>query len=397
MEVRKVRHCLGAWVRDPLVRGSLVLFLSIRVGLSLWGALVLALIPVDLSAGSPARPYLGSEPVDSGLARYLLEPWQRFDVTHYLHIAREGYRLDQDVYSIRPPLYPLLIRWLGGWLGGEGQYLLAALLIANAAALGYCLVFAALARDAVGSRYAGRAQLYAMTYPWAFFLLVGYAESLFLFLTALAFWAMWRRRWWMAGVCGGLAALTRVQGAVLALPLLFEALHRRRFRPLPLRSSLVWSVLPGLAAVGFLVWRALAGFEPVHAVLAAHFHIDAAWPWESLSYAVRVLVSGGAHVTDYLDLGAALLFLALTALAWRRLSPAYALYMAAAWWFSVSHMRVPHPLASTGRYMLALFPAFFLLGRAGTRHPWLHRLILYPSLALLLFLSANFALWGWSG
>lgn len=397
MGVREVKRCLRAWPRDPAVKGSLVLYLSVRVGLSLWGAVVLALIPVDLSSDSLVRPYLGSAPVDSGLARWSLEPWQRFDVPHYLHLARKGYRLDEDVYSIRPPLYPLLIRWLGDLLGGKEQYLLAALLISNAAALGYCLVFAGLARDAVGPGPANRAQLYTMAYPWAFFLIVGYAESLFVFLAALAFWAMWRRHWWAAGVCGALAALTRVQGAVLALPLLFKALHQRRFHPLPLRWDLVWSLLPGLAAVGFLFWRAQAGFEPMRVVWATHFQDNAAWPGESLSYAVRVLVSGGAHVTDYLDVGAALLFLVLTVLAWGRLSTPYVLYMAAAWWLSLSHVRVPHPLASTGRYMIGLFPAFFLLGRAGARSPWLNRLILYPSLALLLFLSANFVLWGWSG
>jgi len=47
--------------------------------------------------------------------------------------------------------------------------------------------------------------------------------------------------------------------------------------------------------------------------------------------------------------------------------------------------------------MIRLFPAFFLLGWVGARSPWLNRLILYPSLALWLFLSANFVLWGWSG
>jgi len=397
MGVRKVKRCLRAWLRDPAARVSLVLYFSVRVGLSLWGAVVLALIPVQWSSDSVVRPYLGSEPVDSGLARWFLEPWQRFDVPHYLHLAREGYRLDEDIYSIHPPLYPLLIRWLGDLLGGEEQYLLAALLISNLAVLGYCLVFAGLARDAVGPRHASCAQLYTMSYPWAFFLWVGYAESLFLFLAALAFWAMWRRRWWMAGVCGALAALTRVQGAVLALPLLFEALYRRHFRLLPLRLNLVWSLLPGLAAVGFLLWRAQAGFEPMRVVWAMRFHDNAVWPWESLSYAVRVLVSGEAHITDYLNLGAALPFLGLVILAWGRLSTPYALYMTAAWWFSLSHTRVPHPLASMGRYMVGLFPAFFLLGRAGARSPWLNRLILYPSLALLLFLSASFVLWGWSG
>jgi hypothetical protein len=71
--------------------------------------------------------------------------------------------------------------------------------------------------------------------------------------------------------------------------------------------------------------------------------------------------------------------------------------MSGAWLLSVSHVQTLHPLISVGRHTLGLFPAFFLLGRVGARNAWLNRLILYPSLMLLLFLSANFVLWGWSG
>jgi hypothetical protein len=54
-------------------------------------------------------------------------------------------------------------------------------------------------------------------------------------------------------------------------------------------------------------------------------------------------------------------------------------------------------LLSVSRYILALFPAFIVLGRIGSSKPWLHRLILYPSIAGLLFLTGQFVLWGWVG
>jgi hypothetical protein len=380
-----------------LVREALFAYALLRVGLSLWAALVLAIVPMDVGLDSPAQPYVGSKPVAGGVSELLLGPWQRFDTNHYLHVAREGYRIDEPIFSVRLPLYPVLIRWLGALFGGGHRYLVAALLISSTATLGYFLVFAALARDALDLEEGSRALLYLSAYPWAFFLLAGYAESLFLFLATLTFWASLRRRWWVAGVCGALAALTRVQGVVLVFPLLLEALRQRRFRIWPLPLRVLWSSLPGLAAVGFVLWRSAAGFPPMSTVYAVQAHSHPAFPWTSLLHAVQSLGSGGGHVNDYLDFGAALLFLALTLMAWRRLSPAYALYMSAAWFLSVSHVQAIHPLISVGRHMLGLFPAFFLLGRVSARNAWLNRLILYPSLLMLLFLSANFVLWGWSG
>ena len=52
------------------------------------------------------------------------------------------------------------------------------------------------------------------------------------------------------------------------------------------------------------------------------------------------------------------------------------------------------PLLSTSRYVLPIFPAFMLLGRWAST-PWRRRLIVYPSVALLLYFAGQFILWGW--
>jgi hypothetical protein len=52
------------------------------------------------------------------------------------------------------------------------------------------------------------------------------------------------------------------------------------------------------------------------------------------------------------------------------------------------------PLNSLSRYTLVFFPTFVLLGLLGHR-AWINRLILYPSLALLLYFSGQFFIWGW--
>jgi hypothetical protein len=269
--------------------------------------------------------------------------------------------------------------------------------ISNASALGYFVAFFALAEREVGSAPARRAQVYALLYPWAFFLFAAYAESLFLFLVALAFWMAQQGRRWLAGLCAALAALTRLQGGLLALPLLFEALRVREFRLLPLRTDFLAPLLPAVAVGGFLLGRAWAGVEPISSTYAIHWHETPAFPGAALMTSLRHMLVGIAHPTDYLDFAAGCLFAVLTVVAWRGLRPFYALHMSAALLCTLAYQRMPHPLSGVGRHTMDLFPAFFLLGRWGEHSPWLNRLILYPSLTLFLYLSAQFVLWGWVG
>jgi Gpi18-like mannosyltransferase len=384
---------IALWRWEPF-RRSVTLYLLARVGLSLWAALVLSLVPAETGPSDPARPYLGITPANEGLAGLLLGPWQRFDTLHYIYLASHGYEAGTS-HTVFPPLYPFLIRVVGGLLGG--QYLLASLLISNLSAIGYFVVFFMLAEQEVGPAAARRAQVYMVLYPWAFFLLAGYSEVLFLLLIGLALWMAQRERGWAAGLCGGLAALTRLQGGTLSLLLLFEALRARRFRLLPLKMDLLWPLFPGLTSIGFLLGRAWVGIEPISVTYAVHWHQTPALPWVGMVANLRNMLVGTAHPTDYLDFLAGWLFVVLTVVAWRRLHPIYALYMTVAMLFNVSYLRTPHPLSGMGRHTMELLSAFFLLGRLGERNAWLNRLILYPSIALFLYLSAQFVLWGWVG
>lgn len=384
------------WHWEPL-RRAVVLYLAARVILSLWAVLVLRVVPAE-TGPAPERPYFDIAPLESGLAGWLLGPWQRFDTLHYISLALHGYQPNSS-HSVFPPLYPLLIRLLGGLLGG--QYMLSALLISNLCALGYLVVLFLLAEQEMGLTAARRAQVYALVYPWAFFLLAGYSESLFLLLAGLAFWLALRGRGWAAGLCGALAALARLQGAALVLPLSFLAWRQYRWQlrggqPRGL-SLLVWPLLPALASAGFLLGRAWAGIEPIAVTYTTWWHHRSTFPWVGMILNVQNMLNGMAHPTDYLDLLAACLAVVCVMCAWRRLQPAYAVYMTAALLFNISHLREPHPMCSVGRHTVELFPMFFLLGHWGERRAWINRLVVYPSALLWLWLSGQFVLWGWVG
>jgi hypothetical protein len=389
-----ISSAVARLLRGQAFRRGVLIFLAVRIGLSLWAVLALAVVRPDTTPADPERPHFGIPPVEGGLAGLLLGPWQRFDTIHYLHLAQHGYEAGTP-HTVFPPLFPLLIRSVGGLLGA--RYLLGALIVSNLCAIGYLTVLFALAESEVGTGGARRAQVYAAIYPWAFFLLAGYVESLFLLLAGLSLWMARRRRRLAAGAFGALAALARPQGVILALPLLFETLRGRKSRILPPQADLLWPLLPVMAYAGFQAGRALAGVEPIFTTYASHWHHVSALPWAGISTNLRNIAAGSAHPTDVLDLLAAGLAIGLAVVAWLRLDRSYALYMTAVLLVSVSHLRVPHPMASVGRYTVQLFPAFFILGTWGDRSPWLNRLILYPSIALLLYLSGQFVMWGWVG
>ncbi len=83
----------------------------------------------------------------------------------------------------------------------------------------------------LGERVGRWSAILLLVFPTAYFLHIGYTESLFL---ALAFGSLWMGRsgrWWDAGVLGALAALTRINGLVLIPALAVEAwLQWRRDR-----------------------------------------------------------------------------------------------------------------------------------------------------------------------
>ena len=69
-----------------------------------------------------------------------------------------------------------------------------------------------------------RAAWFLLIFPTAYFLHIGYTEALFMALVLGSFLAARTERWWLAGLLGGLAALTRVNGLVLMPALPAEAL-----------------------------------------------------------------------------------------------------------------------------------------------------------------------------
>jgi len=385
---RKLRQ----WLQSPL-RLALVLCLAARlVGLALgWLLWQQGLVPIHPTA--PDQIYLDTKPVIGPVTGWTLGVWQRLDTLYYLEIAVHGYNADNGTV-VFPPLYPLLIRLVGVVMGG--QYLLAAIFISSVACVGTLVLVYEITAMEFGTGTARRAIVYLIFFPTAYILIAAYAESLMLWLMLLAFRWAHQERWWLAGIAAFLATLTRLQAMVLILPLTY--IYLRRFGPTrrALRLEALTLAAAPVAALGYNLYLAWRGLPSVQVEFAQHWYSTLTVPGTDLFIALRTLLAGGLNFQHALSLGLTMLFLILTGVAFRRLPTEYGLYMAGILLYSLSrHDLAGRVLLSASRHVLVIFPGFMLLGAAGRRR-WLHRLILYPSLALYLFLIGIFFMWGYA-
>src|SRR5687767_9154939 len=173
-----------------------------------------------------------------------LAVWNRWDAPHYLDIARMGYVSEgvEARWIVFYPLYPWLVRVVSYALRDE---LLSAFFVSGVASVAAGLLLYRLARIDEPETVARASVFYMLVFPTAYFLHIGYTESLFLALALGSFLAARARCWWAAGLLAGLAALTRVNGLLLAPALAFEAWEQYRAGGRRLRAEWLWLLLAG--------------------------------------------------------------------------------------------------------------------------------------------------------
>lgn len=231
----------AAWLKlPPSVRWGTSLFLLARGVLWLWGWAVDTLLPYAPPTVLPDGPL-------SPALEPLLLPWLRHDVLWFTFIAMQGYAVP-DGRGAFSPLYPLLVHW--GGLGLGGQYSVAGFLIANVCCLLSLIVLYEIAEREF--QVGRRTLLMLLIYPFAFFLFVPYNESLQLLLTLLVFWGARSGRWWLAGIGGALAVLTKITALAILPALAVDVWLRRKQQSM---WQAAWLVLLPLAALGWIIVR----------------------------------------------------------------------------------------------------------------------------------------------
>lgn len=310
-----------------------------------------------------------------------------WDASWYLRIIESGYQ-HLPWESLRFfPLLPLLAKVVSPVLGAR----VALLVVVNLASLGAGLLIERLARHETGDRaLSGRAAWFLAFLPPAFVLVMGYAESLLIFLGLATFLSLRTKRWGWAAAAGLLAGLCRPLGVLLVLPALIEAARDLRHAGPGERLRRALAVVaPGAGGLAYLGWSWVAHGDPMRP-LRLQQEYDRRGGFENpvtrLAEAARQLVDG-ADLGSGLHFPWAIGFLVLLVVCFRRWPASYGAYAAAVLLVALSAGN----LDSLERYGLSAFP--LVLALAGLlRVGWLERvaltlaaagLIVYATLAFL--------------
>jgi hypothetical protein len=311
--------------------------------------------------------------------------WWHWDVLAYAGIAQHGYVNLQDTVFF--PLWPLLLHGVATPFGSSPMsYYITGLLLANGLFYLALVVFYLLLSHDFDQAVARNALFYLAFAPYALYFFAGYSESLFLLLCLAAFFFLQHERYWLAGMSGFLAALTRSQGVLLVVPFLVVLVQRfwsqrqqMTWRDI-LRAFLPLILIPlGVGAYMLYLWIAKGNPLAFSTEEALFWHRHLTFPVVSLVIAFQTFFRAEVldlHLLNTLDVGFTLLPLALLALGWRRLPLSYSLFALAMLLFDLSYPEgVTEPLTAAPRYLMVIFPVFVLLGIWGKR-PRLDRLML---------------------
>ena len=286
-------------------------------------------------------------PPQAPLARWIERVWfaplERWDVAYYLKIATVGYQSSDGTAQFHP-LYPALASSLVRL--GEDP-LVALTLLSFFSAILLIVAFYNLARLKLGPSDAQFAALSFVLSPFAFALMIPYPEALFLLCAVMCFYWAKTDRWWLAGVAGALATLTRQQGLFLLFPLGWMIWERiRSLSPQQTLGSrqrcgfqVAWLAVLSmpLAYGGWLLYRAAAlgdlqvSATSLHDLIYTLFISPSAsqvvpvqtflWPWDALAR-IGAKLSIAPDLDIITNLMGGIWFLVLLVLAWRHLNQA---------------------------------------------------------------------------
>lgn len=372
-----------------------------RTALAYW---VVALVVLSALVWWGARgPFAGFGGVDlSAHPSTFFGGWSRFDGNWYALIATRGYWFDGvDVQGPVAyfPMYPMVL-WALHSVTGVKVSVLGTLVTIVCGAGALVAIFRWMC-DRLTDRVARVAFVTLLVYPYAFYLFGAvYGDALFLLAAVAAFLLLERDHTVLAGIAGAVATATRPVGIALIIGLVAVALWRRHAvvraegKRLP---RVVWSrIRPGdagvlLSAGGLLGYMTYLGVRFGHPfafdeVQRAQGWDQAAgprtwakvtwfqefknlpgWTWQwlqhgdsatfdTLQYAVTVILQG-AFVLG---------FLVLAWFVWKRLGWGYGLYCFAMLAIALIGTK---DFQGTGRYLLATFPCFAVLGGLLADHP----------------------------
>jgi hypothetical protein len=411
--------------RDAL-RWGFGVALAHRLLLTMW------LATVWLTVGEPAQlpVHLLSDPIaqlpamTTPTERALIGIWRRWDGSHYLNLAQNGYRLEDPGPTVFGPLAPLGIRLVDAVLPSPLE--IAGVVFSTFMfGLALTLLHRFVGLTWADSALARRSVIVMALLPLSYFFAAPMSEAPYLTMVLGFFVFGASRQWWLAALCGALATLARSQGVLLigvgGLMLIWQATQvKGLFRPVgdTPKAGINWQgmgryvlgqgwplfLLP-LAYLGFMLYRGSLGLPPIEAIFYERSYVALVDPVTGLLSNLRQIALDPINALQNVDYLALLIAMVLIGLmVWERRFRQWHLIAFCAGYLLVFVSKLNYPWGSydtllgtqsMARYTLTLFPLTILVTDGLWRLPKFARLlVMVASLLGLLAFSAQFALGG---
>lgn len=181
-----------------------------------------------------------------------------YDAGIYTEIAKSGYPPTVEPAYSMFPMYPLLIRILGSFIG---YHLAAVILVITLSSLSTVFFYRICLQK---SKYPLQLSFLFIFFPYAWMIVssLPYSEPLFILFCLMTFYYMMNGKVYPASVVASLATLTRTAGILLIIPLFYSVYKSRKMRDAPI----VFLPLIGLVLLFTFHWY-LTGdfFAHIHA------------------------------------------------------------------------------------------------------------------------------------
>lgn len=311
-----------------------------------------------------------------------------WDSFWYLDIAENGYsfngpeKLSNIVFF---PLYPLLIR-IASFFVAE-NFILAGWILSNIFLFLALLYFFKLVKEFHPKINPYLPILLLLIFPTSFFLNAIYTESLFLFLSLAAFYYCLKKNYFLAGIFGFFASLTRITGILLFIPFLWEYLKNYNFNIIrSLNSKFLPIFLIPIGTISFFLYHYLKFND-----FLLFFKVQ---NWWGRTFTFNkdhfLFFSNPAIVNFSLDVFFVIFVLIIIYFIFKKLSTSYGLYSL----ITLIIILSTGTLMSIGRYILVLFPIYILLASIKNEYlkqAWIFISILFLVMYIILFVNNYWA------
>ena len=317
--------------------------------------------------------------------------WNRWDATHYLKLAEKGYvaKGDGRTSIVFYPLYPWLVRAVRFFCR---SYFWAALIVSGLGSVCAGILLRRLAELDEPEKIARLAVWFLLIFPTAYFLHIGYSESLFLALILGCLVAARKKFWAVAGLLGALASLTRVNGALLGPTLLVEAwLQYRESRRINWRWLWIGAVGLGTGIYLFINYRVAGNPFAFSKIMEVNWYKKFKMPWAGI-HDVWLRIPNFNLTEGWMEFVFIVFSFLCVVWCWIKLRPTYAAWMTLNWLLINSTSYV----VSVPRYCLTLFPIFIIFARIAAWRPLAGQILSAICLLLLALFAMKFAHGTWA-